>query len=95
MSAKMNALARCIDHRDARGCCPPVVTGAESEEQLRELVLQISTNCSALGTGQQCPFQLLAGLSWSSLRTTLDQMKHSQLLGLFELEGACCFRVLK
>jgi hypothetical protein len=75
--------------RDANGKLLPVITGGESDEELRDLAVQFTGRCPLLQQHFHCPFRLLSGISHTALATLLSRMKHQALLDLFDMECEC------
>jgi hypothetical protein len=67
----------------------PVITGRESDEDLREMVLQMSQSCPLNLACLHCPFRILQGLSYASLNKTVAGLDRTGCLELFALESAC------
>lgn len=66
-----------------------IITGAETDEELRELAFLMLEACPVGKHHCQCPFRILNGLSWVSARSILKDMKRDQLIEFFELERQC------
>ena len=67
----------------------PVITDRESDEDLREMVLQMSQSCPLNLACLHCPFRILQGLSHASLNNTVAVLDRTGCLELFALENAC------
>ena len=67
----------------------PAITGNESETELRENILHIIENCSAVKNHPHCPFRLLGNIPPYSAKNLVDALKHQNLLSLFEAEHQC------
>jgi hypothetical protein len=63
-----------------------VVTGNESDAQLRDLVMRFVAGCPAGHEHPGCPFRLLHGMYHGSLKAMLDRMTRSGMASLFEIE---------
>ncbi len=66
-----------------------LITGQESLEQLRELIIQYAASCPANETHLVCPFHIMGTLSYSSLTTLVNRLPRQACLDLFEMEQRC------
>lgn len=66
-----------------------VITGAESDEELRDMAVKMLEACPLGKHHCQCPFRILSGLSWVAARSILNDMKREQIIDFFELERQC------
>ena len=64
----------------------PVLSGAESDGELHELMSRFSQRCPVGRRGHNCPFRLLEGLSWTSLNNVLANMDRQTMLEIFQME---------
>jgi hypothetical protein len=64
------------------------ITGKENQDELREKVVQLATNCSG-NVEHECPFRMLRGLAYDTLKNSVDRMSHLDLLGLFRFDCEC------
>jgi hypothetical protein len=62
------------------------ITGHESDEELRELVLEFCRRCPAHMQHNHCPFHLLGGLPPDTLKNLVKDMNRQTMLYLFESE---------
>jgi hypothetical protein len=64
------------------------IDGNETVEQLRELVMHLTLHCP-LGLHQSgCPFSILSGISYESLKQAIGKMSREDCIDLFEMERA-------
>lgn len=66
-----------------------IITGAETDEELRELAFKMLEACPIGKQHCQCPFRILSGLSWVAARSILKDLSREQLIEFFELERQC------
>ena len=64
----------------------PILSGAESDVELHELMARFSQRCPVGRRGPHCPFRLLDGLSWTSLKNLLANMDRKTMLEIFQME---------
>ena len=64
----------------------PILSGAESDVELHELMFRFSQRCPVGRRGPNCPFRLLDGLSWTSLKNLLANMDRKTMLEIFQME---------
>lgn len=64
-------------------------TGEETDAQLREMVIRNVDKCNAETGGTHCPFRVLRGLTSTTLKNTLLEMKRKALLELFDMACEC------
>ncbi|HUC86071.1 MAG TPA: hypothetical protein VL970_12815 [Candidatus Acidoferrales bacterium] len=64
----------------------PAVTGDESDDELREMVVEFASEYFGCQNDIDCPFRRLNGLTFNSLRHLLEGMDRPSILGLFDLE---------
>jgi hypothetical protein len=67
----------------------PAITGLERDEDLREMVLQMSQSCPLNLACLHCPFRALQGLSHASLNNAVAGLDRTGCLEFFALEYAC------
>jgi hypothetical protein len=67
----------------------PAFCGGESEQELRELVVQIVLNCAVLQTAQECPLRPLQGLFHVTLRNAVNRLSRESCLELLQEECTC------
>jgi len=77
--------------RAADRSAPPksVLTGRETDTELRELVMKFSQQCPVGELNRHCPFYTLSGLHYASLKSIVDGMSRASLLAMFEDELQC------
>jgi hypothetical protein len=89
MAANANVIAARLLAKGQDGRPLPAVSGEETDEQLRQLVFDMSGKCPVGKNHPHCPFNMLGGLSRTSLRTFVTAMNRQALLNLFDLERNC------
>jgi hypothetical protein len=67
----------------------PAFCGGETEQELRELVLQLTLTCSAARSLPDCPIRQLKGLSNVTLRNTVNRWSPETCLELLQEECTC------
>ena len=79
-----------------------MLTGRETDAELRELVMKFSQQCPVGELNRNCPFYTLSGLHYASLKSIVDGMRRESMLGMFEDELQCrklhsdqCFKPVK
>ena len=65
------------------------ITGAERDENLREMVLRMSEGCPLERCCLHCPFRILQSLSCSALKKLVAGLDRPALLELFRMEREC------
>ncbi len=65
-----------------------LIAGNESEETLRQLVLEFSLRCPRGNIHARCPFTLLRGLTEPTREWLVESMDRHALLQIFALEQA-------
>jgi hypothetical protein len=80
---------------------PSVLTGKETEAELRGMALQLCRQCPIGDLHRHCPFHTLNGLPHESVKGIIEQMTRESLLEMFEEERICrkqhadrCFQYL-
>jgi hypothetical protein len=66
-----------------------LISGEESEAELRSLIVQIVMKFPQVEAHPHCPFHMLSGLSYTSMSTTVNALSRAACLGLFEMERDC------
>jgi len=66
-----------------------VLTGQETDEELRELALRFSQQCPIGELSRHCPFYLLNGLHYATAKDIVDKMSRQSLLEMFDEERQC------
>ena len=80
------AIAARLWTRGADGRLKSVITGQESDAELKGIAVWFLENCSASRQNPQCPFGILKNAYSGSLTALLNGMTRSAILGLIELE---------
>ena len=65
------------------------ITGQESLEELRQMIIQFSNSCPAKQTHLECPFHIMGTLSHASMTTLVESLSHESCLALFQMELEC------
>ena len=89
MPEKFSTLARRATAKDANGRLLLLVTGEETDQALKDLIMQICLQCPLNLAHFHCPFHILGSLSHTSLNSTVQGMSREACLNLFELELEC------
>ena len=71
---------------DAAGKFISVITGEETDDELRKIAIHILTHCRGKCSARTCPFVLLHHLSLNSMKDVLSTMRRKDLLELFAEE---------
>jgi len=66
-----------------------LITGQETLEELRNLIIQFSQACPAKQTHFQCPFFIIGTLSYASLTKLVNNFPREACLDLFQMEWNC------
>jgi hypothetical protein len=66
-----------------------LITGQESLEELRLLVVEFSQACPVKKTNLACPFHIMGTLSHASLATLANSLSRESCLALFKMELDC------
>ncbi|MEI8289463.1 MAG: hypothetical protein WCH99_08305 [Verrucomicrobiota bacterium] len=64
----------------------PLISGHESLEELRQMIIQFSLACQANENRTECPFHIMGTLSYSSLSTLVNSLTRTACVDLFQLE---------
>ena len=67
----------------------PAFCGGETDQELRELVLQLALTCSALHAAEKCPLRPLLGLSHVALKNAVNRFDRETCLELLQEECTC------
>jgi hypothetical protein len=86
MGVKLDILKQRMLTRDEDGKLLPAITGEESDAELRQLVLELSTRCPLAQAHAHCPFCMLGGLSRTTLENLVFGMKRDAMTFLFDAE---------
>lgn len=81
-----NSLTARLADRDATGRFLSVLTGDESDAELRELALRFMEACPVNCDQHHCPFRILGHLYHASSKALINTMSRSGLVSLFEGE---------
>ena len=71
--------------RGPKGELLPLISGQESLEELRLMIIQISHACSAKKSWE-CPFHIMGTLSYDSLTSLVNRLPREACLDLFRME---------
>ncbi|HUC85776.1 MAG TPA: hypothetical protein VL970_11335 [Candidatus Acidoferrales bacterium] len=82
----LNSLAARLLARDAEGRLLSLLTGNESEAELRALACQVVEACPVNCSQNHCPFHMLGNLYHVSSKALITSMSRSALVSLFEAE---------
>ena len=86
MALHWDLVATRLSTRGPDGTFLSALTGDETDDELRLLVVRFAQACPACKEHSGCPFGALRNLYHASLQAILDGMTRSAMLGLFELE---------
>ena len=75
--------------RGPQGEALSLITGRESVEELRELIIDFSEACPAGQNHPHCPFRILSGLSFVSLENLVKNMPRETCINIFDQELKC------
>jgi hypothetical protein len=89
MSVNWIKLKAVLTEQDANGNYRPAVRGDETDDELREIALEISSYCQAHPCAEHCPFAVLASLGSQSMTREIRQMSRQTLLDFFQMELDC------
>jgi len=64
----------------------PLITGRESLEELRQLIIELSLACPAEPCRSACPFHVMGTLSHASLTTLVNSLPRKACEDLFQME---------
>ena len=78
-----------LTSRGSQGEPLSLITGKESVEELRELIVDFSEACPAGQNHPHCPFRILSGLSYDSLEKLVKSMPRETCVAFFEQELKC------
>jgi hypothetical protein len=82
-------LAKRSAARNSQGDLLSLVDGGETDQELKDLVVQLALKCPQNNAHFQCPFRILGGLSYTSMNSIVQTMSRKACLSLFELEREC------
>jgi hypothetical protein len=80
---RLERRARYADH--AKGCCS-LVRGDETVDELRHIVTVVINKCPLERRHPHCPFRMLSGLGYHSMRNLVGTLSKEQCMALFEAE---------
>ena len=66
-----------------------LITGQESLDELRKLIIEFSQACPAKQTHLPCPFHIMGTLSHDSLASLANNLSRESCLELFQMEQDC------
>ena len=75
--------------RNSRDELHRLIDGAESDQELRELIIRLVLRCAVDKSHFGCPFRILAGLSYASMTSMVNTLPRATCLSLFEMERDC------
>ena len=75
-----------LTERGPDGKLLSVLTGDETDAELRELAVHFTQTCPANRQNPACPFRSLNHFYHVTLKSLLDGMTHKSLVSLFDLE---------
>jgi hypothetical protein len=82
-------IERRIAARGRNGEDLALINGDEPDEQLQEMIVDLSQQCPVSLGNTDCPFYILSGLSYASLTTLVKSFSRHTCLDLFDLELYC------
>jgi len=80
------AVADRLSRRGPDGRLQSVITGQESDAELRGIFVWFIENCSASRQNPQCPFTILKNAYQDSLSALMGGMTRTAILSLIEME---------
>ena len=89
MNDLANELRRRAEARGPNGEHLSLLTGSESLEELKDLIVFLCQDCPAWQNHPHCPFRIMSGLSYASLTKLVEDMPHTSCVNLFEMELNC------
>lgn len=84
-----NELQQRTEARGPNGEHLSLLTGGESLEELKDLIILLCQECPAQQSHPHCPFRIMSGLSYASLTKLVEDMPHKSCVNLFEMELNC------
>ena len=75
--------------RGPEGELLPLITGQESLEELRQMIIRFSHVCPAKQIHMECPFHIIGTLSHTSLAALVNGLTREACVNLFQLELDC------
>jgi hypothetical protein len=66
-----------------------LITGQESLEELRELIIELSQDSLVQPNQLHSPFHIIGRLSYASMTTLVNSLSHKACLELFRMELEC------
>ena len=78
-----------LAERGLQGGALSLITGKETLEKLREMIIEFSEDCPSGHNHPHCPFCIMSGLSYDSLTNLVNHMSRETCLNLFEQEWQC------
>ena len=67
----------------------PLISGQESLEELRQMVIEFCHVCPAKQIHLECPFHIMGTLSRDSLASFVNSLTRQACVNLFQLELDC------
>lgn len=66
-----------------------LVSGQETTENLKDLIIELTQQCPWGNNHFQCPFRILSGLTHGSIIRTVQALSRESCLELFKMEREC------
>jgi hypothetical protein len=66
-----------------------LLTGSETVEELREIIVHLCHACPAKNNHAHCPFRTMSGLSFHAIANLVKNLPRESCLNLFEMELKC------
>ena len=66
-----------------------LLTGSETLDELKSLIVFLCQECPARQNHPYCPFRVMSGLSYASMTGLVKDMPHKSCVNLFEMELNC------
>lgn len=89
MPIEPSVLAQRATSRGPQGELFSLVDGRETDQELKDLIVQLALKCPLGKSHFHCPFRILSGLSCDSLTGTVQTLSREACLSLFEMEREC------
>lgn len=83
------AIIQRVSTRGSDGKLLSAVAGSETDLELREMVLRFTDGHLTCPQRSECPFHLLTGLTYNSLKQTVENLPRQVMLDFFEMEHEC------
>jgi len=89
MSTLWDAIKATLSAVNRQGEPESLLTGRETDAELRALALLLIQRCTASQQNHQCPFYPLNGLHHETGKHIVEQMSRESLIDMFEEERLC------